>query len=278
MAAADEDLVRRVADLEAGTSALRAEVADLKARLHSPSAANAPVASSPARESFPPPRPQSRTGHAESYPSPAPIAAAPDFESIVGRYGVLALATLTTLAAVGTFVDWAAAHGLLGPVTRVVLGLLLAVALAGTGLRLRRRERAFGSTLLGLALAVTHVCAWAAGPGLHLVPSSAAFALAAAASVALAAFAYFEHEEPLWCIGFGGAALAPFVTADRVGSAWLLASYGALVAVAGAAAIGVRAWRIAARTVAAAVAVYALALAFSSGSLIGWGPVLALAL
>jgi len=39
---------------------------------------------------------------------------------------------------------------------------------------LRRRERSFGDSLLGLSLAIVHVCAWQAGPALHLVPPFAA--------------------------------------------------------------------------------------------------------
>ncbi|MDE3053595.1 MAG: DUF2339 domain-containing protein, partial [Gemmatimonadota bacterium] len=76
----------------------------------------------------------------------------------MGRYGALALATITTLAAVATFVSWAAARGLLGPRTRVVLGLVLAAGLAAGGLRRRRRERSFGAALVALALGVLHVC------------------------------------------------------------------------------------------------------------------------
>ncbi len=213
-------------------------------------------------------------------PAPPPPAAAPaepwsDVEGVVGRYGVLALGTVTTLAAVGTFVSWAAARGLLGPTTRVVLGLMLAAALGVAGFRLRARERSFGSALLGLALAVVHVCAWAAGPDLHLVPLGGAFVLAAGASIALAAFAHVQGDEILWCVGFGGAAVAPFVTAGPAGSALMLAAYGAVVGVAGAVGIGARAWRTAERVLATAVALFAAVLAARGGA---WGPALAVAL
>ena len=91
------------------------------------------------------------------------------------------------------------------PTPRVVLGLIAAAALAAAGLRLRRTERSFGSSLLGLSLAVIHVCAWGAGPGLHLVPESVAFGMASLASAALALLARIEGDEPLWCVGFVGA-------------------------------------------------------------------------
>jgi uncharacterized membrane protein len=86
-----------------------------------------------------------------------------DLESLVGRYGTLVLATVSALAAVGTFLGWAIANGLLGPPQRIALGLIVSVGLGVAGLRLRRRERSFGASLLGLALAIAHVCAWGAG-------------------------------------------------------------------------------------------------------------------
>ena len=270
MSEADDDLRLRVADLERVVAELRGEIARLSA---AGARTRVPLIAAPTRRAAP-------TASAEPAgraPAPAPatpIDRASRFEDLVGRYGVLALATLTTVAAVGTFVSWAAMHGLLGPTARVVLGLILAVALAAAGLRIRKREPSFGSTLLALALVVVQVCAWAAGPGLHLVPSTAAFALAAVASVALAAFARFETEEPLWCIGMAGAAVAPFVASEQSGSMFGLALYGGVVGVMAAAGIGARRWRYAQGTLAAVAVLYAVALQFA-GTPLRWGPLLA---
>jgi Predicted membrane protein (DUF2339) len=183
-----------------------------------------------------------------------------EVESVVGRYGMLALATLTGLAAVGTFLGWAITQGLLGPSARVSLGLALAGGLGAAGLRLRRRERSFGATLLGLGLATTHLCAWAAGPLLALVPTWASLALATGASIALAAFAHRENDEPLWCVGFGGAAVAPFVASPPEGRAALVAAYGLIVMLAGSYALAGRAWPIASRVFAAVTALFVGAL------------------
>ena len=195
-----------------------------------------------------------RTSHLAPHWSPD------DVESVVGRYGMLALATVTGLAAVGTFLGWAITQGLLGPAARVSLGLALAGALGAAGLRLRRRERSFGATLLGLGLATTHLCAWAAGPLLALVPTWASLALATGASIALAALAQRENDEPLWCVGFGGAAIAPFVASPREGSAALLAAYALIVMLAACYALVGRAWPIAGRVFSAVTALFVGAL------------------
>jgi hypothetical protein len=173
---------------------------------------------------------------------------------------MLALATLTGLAAVGTFLGWAITQGLLGPPARIALGLTLAGALGAAGLRLRRRERSFGATLLGLALATTHLCAWAAGPLLGLVPAWMSLALAVGVSIALAGFAQRENDEPLWCVGFGGAAIAPFVANPDNVSATLIASYGLIVMLSACYALVGRDWPIANRVFAAVTALFVGAL------------------
>lgn len=196
-------------------------------------------------------------------PRTAPVAVATpllDLETLVGRYGMLGLATLLALAAIGTFVSWAMAHGLLGPATRVGLGLVAAAAIAAGGLKLRSRSRSFGDSLLALALAAVHVCAWAAGPSLGLVPAPLALAFSATASVALGAFALVEADEPLWCVGFGGASIAPFVTSTGQGTAPMLAAYAAAALVAAGSGLGSRPWFIAGRVFAAGAALFTVAL------------------
>jgi hypothetical protein len=169
-----------------------------------------------------------------------------DVERILGRYGMLGIAVLTAVAAVGTFLSWAISHGYiqLGPTARVAIGVGVATGLGIWGFRLRRRERSFGSSILGLALVIIQVCAYAAGPGLQLVPALVAFGGAALVSWALAIFAHAEEDEPLWCVSFGGAALAPFVTNDGSGRLDLLLIYGLLVLLPACFAISHRDWGI----------------------------------
>ncbi|MGH7688081.1 MAG: hypothetical protein ACREN3_00575 [Gemmatimonadaceae bacterium] len=104
MAEADEDLRLRVADLERAVAALGDEVARLSsagARQRVP-----PIAARSAGSTLPA-EPSGR----ERVRTPATVDdRASRVEDLVGRYGVLALATLTIIAAVGTFVSWAAMY------------------------------------------------------------------------------------------------------------------------------------------------------------------------
>ena len=188
-----------------------------------------------------------------------------DVETLVGRYGAVAVAALTILMGVGAFVRWAIQHVRLGPEMRVVLGALGAAAVASAGLWLRRRGNLrFGSILLALALAITHVVAWGAGPQLHVVPSGIALGIAAIASAGLALLAWRADEELLFVVGVGGAFVAPFVTSSGEGSIAVLLTFGWLVFSGGAAAVRGRRWLVANVVLALAVSAYA-GVAFAGG-------------
>lgn len=191
---------------------------------------------------------------------------AQDVERILGRYGMLILAVLAAVAAVGTFLSWAITRGylVLGPTARIVIGLVAAAAIGAWGFRLRRRERSFGSSMLGLALVIVLVCAYAAGASFQLVPAWFAFGLAALLSWALAIFAHRENDEPLWCVGFGGAAVAPFVTSNNGGNVYLLAGYSTVLLLAACFAVRGRSWKIAWRVFYVAAAILVLTGAFDA--------------
>ena len=196
-----------------------------------------------------------------------------DLESLVGRYGTMALGALTIVLGVGAFVSWAVQRVTLGPEVRVGLGALGAAVLAVLGLWLRRRDRGvagaaaggsagtrrFGDVLLALALAVVHVVAWGAGPSLHVVPLSVALGVAVLGSVLLALLAWREAQQALFVVGAGGALLAPFVTTDGRGDAALLLLYGLLVIGTTTAALRDRQWRWAQALLVGGVFLYTVA-------------------
>ena len=248
-------LESRLARVEQVITALSREVAAIRAELASPAPS---VDSAQASRAADAPRPQP----VERPRAPAAGAEAPrarrtgrssrdlsamDFERLLGRYGMLGIAVFAAVAAVGTFLSWAISHGYLtlGPEARVLLGLAFATAIGVWGMRLRRTERSFGSSLLGLALVIVLVCAYAAGPSFRLVPTWVAFVGSAAVAWSLAVFARSQDDEPLWCVAFGGAAIAPFVTSDGSGHLYALLAYGLVLLLSACFAISHRSWPVA---------------------------------
>ncbi len=107
---------------------------------------------------------------------------------------------------------------------------MAAAALGALGWRFRTRgARTFGNTMMGIALAVVHVVAWGAGPGLAVFPPWLALAIAAAASIAHANLAWRTMEQSLFVVGVGGALIAPFVTTPGRGNGEALLVFGWLV-------------------------------------------------
>lgn len=243
-------------------------------RQMSEATAAAPRAPAPRTESSAPPvslpSPATATGGSGSFTARhrtiEPTAPAIDLEGLVGRYGTMALAVLTILMGAGAFLRWAIVHDRLGPEARVALGAAAALVLAFAGLRMRVRAVRFGNALLALSLALTHVVAWGAGPLLHVVPPGVALALAAAASVVLAAFALREADQTLFTVGVGGALLAPFVTSSESQSVVALLAYGLIVIAAGMYAMRDRAWPVAARLLLVGGGIYLLAGMANGGS------------
>jgi hypothetical protein len=246
-------LEARLTTIEQNLAALTADVAAMRDAMHAPSAASRPARPSPGPPLRAPPAPTSR--------GVPPRLTSRNIEALLGRYGMLAIAVVAAVAAVGTFLSWAISRGYLTlpPAGRVLVGLAFAALIAVWGFKLRRTERSFGSSMLGLALVIVQVCAFAAGPSFHLVPTWIAFAGAAAASWTLAIFAHADGDEPLWCVAFGGAALAPFVTSGGHGNLYALLTYGAVVLLPACFAISHRDWPIGWRVFYAISALFSVA-------------------
>ncbi len=264
----------RAGNLEAVVRDLARRVSELEAHIASPttSAVHHPdfepsehiAEDFGSRESvlgaFQPPHPRAR-GRETAAPSPETL----DLERLIGRYGTLILATITILAAIGSFLAWSIANGFFGPWMRVVAGTVAAGALAFIGHRLRRKgERRFGNVVLSLALAALHVVAWALGPGLDLVPQVTALVVAAVASAALCAFAIRESDDDLLAVGFGGANLAPFVCGDRTHTPDVsLAAYGIVVFAAGVLATNGRVSRMTFRVIVGGLILFSITLLYA---------------
>lgn len=238
----------RLASLERAVAALSADVTALRdlSRRSAPATTDAPerdaasgfvspsVAAAlrqppKADQPPPPPHPPGRQSFADRVHSSAPMSGV-ELESLIGRYGTLALAALVILMAVGAVIKMAVQRGLITPEVRVIAGIVVAALLAAAGVVFRHRgEIRYGGVLLALALAVIDLVAWGAGPRFHLVPIPVALGAVDVAAVAIAVLALRDDSEFLFAVAVAGALSAPFVAADGGGTALALLLYGASV-------------------------------------------------
>src|ERR1043166_4369372 len=98
----EAELRARVVALEKSVDWLQRELAELRAQRGAQPLTWTVKKAQPVVEAQPVPTPP------PSAPPPAAVAKPQlDFETLIGRYGMLGIATLLALAAVGTFVSWA---------------------------------------------------------------------------------------------------------------------------------------------------------------------------
>ena len=198
-------------------------------------------------------------------------------ESLVGRYGTLALAALIILMAVGALIKMAVENGLITPEVRIVSGFVAAALLAAAGFWFRGRgDVRYGGVLLALSLAVIDLVAWGAGPRFHLLPTTVALSVVDVASLLLAALALHDESEFLFVIATAGALSAPFVTSTGGGTALSLLLYGGTVLVGGMRVARDADWRRAFAVLWLGAPVYALAAAALPMSQGWYGPYLVL--
>ena len=207
----------RIAALEQQLTALRAEVALLRSQVRSGATR---VHAAPRHDAF------ARASAVASSIREEEI------ESLVGRYGTVLLGAFVLLLGVGVLIQFAVAQGLLTPAVRVGIGALVAAAVGAAGVYFHRRgEVRYANVLLALALALTDLVAWGAGPRLQLVSTAAAFAVVVLVAVALAVLALYDESEFLFTVAVGGALAAPFATPVGLTTPEILLLYGARVLV-----------------------------------------------
>jgi uncharacterized membrane protein len=236
------------------------EAAAVPAAAPATSAPPPAVAESPAQSPVQPPVPP---------PHPAAVPLKERFAGFEERLGARWAVWVggIALALGGVFlVRYAVEQDLIGPLARVVLGLLLAALLLGAGEWLRRIDRKDGfaglpaahvpSVLAAAGTMTAFGSLYAAYELYHLLSPGAAFVLLALTGIATV-FAALLHGPALAVLGFAGAAATPLLVTSSDPNAYGVAF---LIVAVGASALAVarlKRWRL-------------LAL-LAIGGMVGWG-------
>ena len=101
-----------------------------------------------------------------------------DWEQWIGVRGAAALGAAILVLAGGYFFKYSVDHGLISPLMRVVLGVVVALAcLTGSELWLRKRHVLLANSLAGAGFAILYLCFWAAKARYGLIGTAVAGAL-----------------------------------------------------------------------------------------------------
>ena len=206
-------------------------------------AASAPPSSSPAGE-----------GVADTSASPPPPTL-PDLPSLEERFGTRWVVWVGgfALALGGIFlVRYSIEQGLIGPGVRIMLGGLLAAALAGCGEWLRRQENRAGiaglpaahipSILTAAGTTVSYATVFAAYALYDFISPAAAFVLLGIVALATLGAALL-HGPALAALGLVGAEASPLLVSTGTPNYWALYIYLAVVTAAAFVLARARLWR-----------------------------------
>ncbi|HSI41577.1 MAG TPA: DUF2339 domain-containing protein [Xanthobacteraceae bacterium] len=263
-------LRRRVARLEARLAAFEAGAAQAGIVLQLPEApppGPAPLVGAQSPFAPKPPEVEPNSSAAEPPPAdalPEPAMAmsaaepppAPPARTLAGfeeRFGALWTVWLGGLALAlgGIFlVRYAIEADLIGPGTRVTLGVLLALALLAGGEWLRRADKKIGAglpvadvpaMLTAAGTSTAYAVVYAAYELYGLLPPPLAFLLLGAVAVA-SMLAALLHGPILAALGLVGAGVAPLLVSTEEPSAWGLALYIVVVLAAALGVARIRLW------------------------------------
>ncbi|HEX3465807.1 MAG TPA: DUF2339 domain-containing protein [Candidatus Elarobacter sp.] len=193
--------------------------------------------------SAPPPQAPAWVPPPAFVPAAAGARAPRSLEGLFAGRGLQLAGVFLVLLGTAFFLNLAFTNGWIGPVERIILGLVAGVALLGQGLRRHKHHNvAIAEGLIALGAGILYLSLWASVvvfPELH-VPRVAAFAAMIAVTAVLGAGAFALRSERVALLGLIGGVLTPLLLSTGTPDRTVLAVYVLVLAVAFAT-LGVRA-------------------------------------
>lgn len=178
-------------------------------------------------------------------PPPPPVAAAanPGLEARIGGNLLNKIGFTAILVGAAYFLKHAFDSGWIGPVGRVIFGVIAgAVMIAGSELLLRRGHRRFSHSLAMLGVGVLYLSVWAATEVYRFLPNSAGFAALALLTAAAVVLALLRDVELIAGLALFGAFLTPVLLATGDDRQLQLFGYVLLLDLAAAVLVVRRGW------------------------------------
>jgi len=258
-------LVRTQIDFQKEVSAIRAELAQLRAVKPAESSAgeapqveqplppptpqvSTPIASEPSpgvREYVPPPnaRPQTHTPTFGRYTQQEQVSAGPfadqisetraaarsDLEKFIGENLISKIGILVLIIGVGIGVKFAIDNGWVSPLMRVLLSYLVGIVLIGFAARLKAKYHNFSAVLLSGGIAILYFVTYFAYAYYSLIGQTAAFGLMVVFTIATVAAALIYDRQVIAHVGLVGAYSVPFLLSNRSGNYLFLFAYMAII-------------------------------------------------
>ncbi|RZL45993.1 MAG: DUF2339 domain-containing protein [Pedobacter sp.] len=152
-----------------------------------------------------------------------------DFEKFIGENLISKIGIAILVIGVAIGAKYAIDKDLLSPLTRIILGYLVGIALMGFAIKLKAKHESFSAVLLSGAIAIMYFLTYAAYDFYSLIPQALAFVLMVffTSFTVIAAIKY--NQQVIAHIGLVGAYAVPFLLSDGSGKVAVLFSYMAII-------------------------------------------------
>ena len=165
--------------------------------------------------------------------TPPPLSNSPkvksDLEKFIGENLINKIGIAITVIGVAIGAKYSIEHGLISPLTRILLGYLSGLALLGFGIKLKKNYENYSAVLVSGAMAIMYFITYTAYSFYNLIPQGFAFALMVVFTVFTVVAALNYNRQVIAHIGLVGAYAVPFLLSDGSGRVEILFSYIAII-------------------------------------------------
>lgn len=158
-----------------------------------------------------------------------PTDAKQNIEKFVGENLISVIGVIILIIGVAIGAKYAIEHDMISPLTRIIIGYLIAVGLLVLAIKLKVKYEYYSAVLLSGALALMYFLTFAAYDFYDLIPKMMAFGLMLVFTIFTAIAAIKYNRQVIAHIGFVGAYAVPFLLSDGSGSVTMLFVYVTII-------------------------------------------------
>ena len=152
-----------------------------------------------------------------------------NIERFIGENLISVIGVIILIIGVGIGAKYAIDHQMISPLTRIIIGYVIALGLLGVAIKLKENYHNYSAVLLSGALALMYFLTFAAYDFYLLIPKMIAFGLMVVFTLFTTIASIKYNKQVIAHIGFVGAYAVPFLLSDGSGDVVMLLLYVTIV-------------------------------------------------
>ena len=158
-----------------------------------------------------------------------PFKSKSDLEKFIGENLINKIGIVITIIGVAIGAKYSIEHDLVSPLTRIILGYLVAVGLLGFGIKLKEKYESYSAVLVSGAITIMYFITYFAYSYYDLIPQTMAFVLMVIFTAFTVVASVNYNRQVIAHIGLVGAYAVPFLLSNESGKVLVLFSYMSII-------------------------------------------------